>query len=64
MREVTNLVIPARGHVQMQPGGKHLMLMGPRRHIRDGQQLELKLIFTSGTEQIVSLDVLASNKTK
>jgi protein SCO1/2 len=64
MREVKNLVIPAHGYVQMQPGGKHLMLMGPRRHFRNGQQLELKLIFASGTEQIVSLDVLASNRAK
>jgi copper(I)-binding protein/cytochrome oxidase Cu insertion factor (SCO1/SenC/PrrC family) len=62
MREVKNLVIPANGHVQMQPGGKHLMLVGPSRHFRNGQQLELKLIFASGSEQIVSLDVLARTR--
>jgi copper(I)-binding protein/mono/diheme cytochrome c family protein len=62
MREVKNLVIPAHGHVLMQPGGKHLMLMGPRRHFRHGQQLEFKLVFASGAEQIVSLGVLASNR--
>ena len=62
MREVKNLVIPAHGQVQMQPGGKHLMLMGPRRHFRHGQQLEFKLVFESGAEQIVSLDVVASDR--
>jgi copper(I)-binding protein/cytochrome oxidase Cu insertion factor (SCO1/SenC/PrrC family) len=59
MRELTNLLVPANGQVQMQPGGKHLMLIGPRQHLKDGQTVDLTLIFASGTEQAVSLKVAA-----
>jgi copper(I)-binding protein/cytochrome oxidase Cu insertion factor (SCO1/SenC/PrrC family) len=62
MRELGNLVVPANGQVHMQPGGKHLMLIGPRQHFKDGQQVDLTLIFASGTEQAVSVKVAAKLK--
>jgi copper(I)-binding protein/cytochrome oxidase Cu insertion factor (SCO1/SenC/PrrC family) len=59
MREVTDLVIPARGQIQFEPGGKHLMLMGPREHLTTGQKVDMTLTFKSGKKQTVSVKVAA-----
>lgn len=59
MREVTDLVIPANGRIDFEPGGKHLMLMGPRAHLTLGQKVEMTLTFKSGKQQTVSVKVAA-----
>ena len=59
MRELTDLVIPANGQVQFQPGGMHLMLMGPRQTLTTGQQVEMTLTFKSGVKQTVTVKVTA-----
>jgi copper(I)-binding protein/cytochrome oxidase Cu insertion factor (SCO1/SenC/PrrC family) len=59
MREVTNLVIPAKGQVQLAPGGMHLMLKTPQQHLTTGQNVDLTLTFRSGKEQTVSIKVVA-----
>jgi copper(I)-binding protein/cytochrome oxidase Cu insertion factor (SCO1/SenC/PrrC family) len=59
MREVTDMVIPARGQIQFEPGGKHLMLMGPQEHLTTGQKVEITLTFESGKKQTVSVKVAA-----
>jgi copper(I)-binding protein/cytochrome oxidase Cu insertion factor (SCO1/SenC/PrrC family) len=59
MREVTNLVIPAKGQVQLAPGGMHLMLKTPQQHLTTGQNVDLTLTFRSGKEQTVSIKVAA-----
>ncbi len=60
MRELTNLVIPANGQAQLKPGGKHLMLMGPRQNLTTGQQVDMTLTFKSGVKQTVSVGVFAT----
>ena len=57
MREVTDLVIPANGHIHFEPGGKHLMLMGPQSHLTTGQRVEMNFTFESGEKQTVSVEV-------
>ncbi len=57
MRELTEVVIPAGGQARFEPGGKHLMLKGPERHLEEGQTVELTLIFQSGRKQTVSVRV-------
>lgn len=59
MREVTDMVIPSNGQIQFAPGGKHLMLMGPREHLTVGQEVVLTLTFKSGKKQTVSVKVAA-----
>lgn len=59
MNEITDLVIPAKGQVQFKPGGMHLMLKKPRRHLTTGQKVELALTFKSGKKQTVSINVAA-----
>ncbi|MEE8431242.1 MAG: copper chaperone PCu(A)C, partial [Candidatus Desulfatibia sp.] len=57
MHEVTDLVIPAKGQIRFKPGGKHLMLMGPRQHLTKGQKVDMTLTFKSGKHQTVSIMV-------
>lgn len=57
MREVTNMDIPAGGQIRFEPGGKHLMLMGPREHLATGQKVDMTLTFKSGTKQMLSVKV-------
>jgi hypothetical protein len=59
MREVTDMMIPSRGQVQFEPGGRHLMLMGPTEHLTVGQTVDMTLTFKSGKKQTVSVNVAA-----
>ena len=59
MREVTDLNIPPNGHIQFAPGGKHLMMMGPKQHLAKGQKVDMTLIFKSGKKQLISIEVAA-----
>lgn len=61
MQELVELVIPAQGQIQMKPGGKHLMLIGPRQHLEAGQTVAVTLTFDSGLTQSVSVRVMASH---
>ena len=45
MNQVTGMVIPAKGQIQFEPGGKHLMLMGPKKHFKKGEEVDMTLIF-------------------
>jgi copper(I)-binding protein/cytochrome oxidase Cu insertion factor (SCO1/SenC/PrrC family) len=57
MREVTDLLIPANGLAQFEPGGWHLMLRGPRQSLLAGQTVDMTLTFKSGMKQTVSVNV-------
>lgn len=59
MREVPNLVIPAKGRATFSPGGRHLMLKSPKRYLAEGQKVELTLSFKSGESQKILFDVLS-----
>ena len=59
MHKVSNLVIPAKGQMQFEPGGKHLMLKGPHEHLSKGQTVDMILTFKSGKKQTVSINVAA-----
>jgi copper(I)-binding protein/cytochrome oxidase Cu insertion factor (SCO1/SenC/PrrC family) len=59
MHEVKDLTIPANGQIKFEPGGKHLMLMGPKEHLTSGQEVDMTLTFKSGKKQTVSVKVAA-----
>jgi len=59
MHEVTGLNIPPNGQIQFAPGGKHLMMMGPKQHLSKGQKVDMTLTFKSGKKQLVSIKVAA-----
>jgi copper(I)-binding protein/cytochrome oxidase Cu insertion factor (SCO1/SenC/PrrC family) len=57
MREIDQLVIPAKAQAELAPGGKHLMMSGPRRPLEAGQRVDLVLTFDSGVKQTVSVRI-------
>lgn len=59
MRELKETVIPADGLVRFAPGGKHLMLIGPRQDMTAGQTIDMTLTFESAVKQTVSIKVAA-----
>ena len=57
MSHLPELVIAAGGQARFEPGGKHLMLKGPIRHLTTGQSVELTLVFDSGQQQTITVKV-------
>lgn len=48
MRHSSSLALPARGSLLFAPGGKHLMLMHPRRVFKEGDRVRLVLTLAGG----------------
>jgi copper(I)-binding protein len=45
MRAVKQIAIPANGSIKLQPGGFHIMLMGLKKPLLEGDRFNLTLIF-------------------
>ena len=39
MKRATKILVPANSSVEIKPGGTHLMLMGPRRAVKAGEEV-------------------------
>ena len=39
MKHVDTLVVPAESMIELKPGGIHLMLVGPRRDVKEGEEI-------------------------
>ena len=48
MRGAKSLVVPARGSFAFVPGGAHLMLMHPRRALKEGDRVQVTVQFAGG----------------
>jgi hypothetical protein len=57
MREVKSLLLPRAGKLVLQPGGKHLMLMGLKRPLREGERIPIRLFFEGNREALIELRV-------
>lgn len=55
MAPVQRIEVPARGQVQLRPGGYHIMLLGLRRALQEGDRFRVALVFDDGSE--LALDV-------
>ncbi len=55
MEPVNTLVIPPGNEVRFEPGGMHLMLVGPNRALRDGDEIKLSFTLDNGN----SLSIMA-----
>lgn len=49
MRHAKVLALPAHGVLDFQPGGRHLMLMHPRRAFRPGDRVPVELKLADGS---------------
>lgn len=59
MKELKTLTIPVNDQVRLAPGGKHLMMISPKKDLVQGDKVDLTLIFSSGESQTVSVEVKA-----
>ena len=50
MREVPGYDVPAKGSVELKPGGAHLMFMNIKRPFKEGEKLPVKLKFEKAGE--------------
>lgn len=48
MRAARSLVVPARGSLAFVPGGRHLMLMHPRRAFKEGDRVQVVVKLAKG----------------
>ena len=48
MRHAKGLVAPARGRLVLAPGGNHMMLMHPKRAMKEGDRVRVEIVFKGG----------------
>jgi copper(I)-binding protein len=60
MREVSVLHVAAGERVEFSPGGKHVMLMGLKKPLVEGQTFELELLFEVAGPRKVKVSVKKS----
>lgn len=61
MEHLDQLIVPAKGKITLAPGGMHIMLLGARKPLQQGEQIELELHFASGQQQTIHLPVKADD---
>jgi len=57
MQELEVIDVPAESTVQLEPGGKHLMLIEPKKPLAAGQSVDFMLRFASGRKQTLTVPV-------
>lgn len=57
MRQVKEIVIPARGETALQPGGHHIMLIDLKQPLKAGDALAITLRFADGSRLTVEAHV-------
>jgi periplasmic copper chaperone A len=55
MREIKSLDIPANGKAELKPGGYHVMLIGLKDGLKEGEKFPLKLKFEKAGEVTVQV---------
>jgi copper(I)-binding protein len=48
MRHARGLVAPARGRLAFTPGGNHMMLMHPKRALKEGNRVKVEIVLKDG----------------
>ena len=57
MRQINGLAVPAKGKVELKPGGYHLMLMGLKSPLKAGDTINVQLKFEKAGAVNVKLPV-------
>jgi copper(I)-binding protein len=55
MRQVPRITAPAKGSVELKPGSYHVMLIGLKQPLKEGDAVNLKLKFDDGSEQQLAI---------
>ncbi|QEW06075.1 copper chaperone PCu(A)C [Nitrincola iocasae] len=57
MRQVDSIALPAGETTELKPGGLHIMLIGLKQPLADGDQIDLTLTFSDGSATEVTVPV-------
>ncbi|PSJ41489.1 hypothetical protein C7I36_10125 [Zobellella taiwanensis] len=57
MREVERIAVPAGETVSLQPGGLHIMLLGVKQPLAEGDEVSLELRWDNGDTEQLTLPV-------
>lgn len=57
MRKIPFIEIPAEGTTVLKPGGLHIMLIGPHKPLKKGQEIAVTLKFEDGSSKEVKMPV-------
>lgn len=57
MRQVDSIALPAGETTELKPGGLHIMLIGLKQPLADGDQIDLTLTFSDGSATELTLPV-------
>ena len=58
MRHAPTLGVPAGGSLVFAPGGRHIMLMNPRRALKPGDKVRITLSLSDGTKLSADFPIL------
>lgn len=61
MEHLDEIVIPENGHLQLKPGGLHVMLLRASPSLEKNNQIEIHIGYADGQEQIIYVPVKANN---
>lgn len=57
MRHAGRLAVPVGGVLELAPGGTHMMLMHPRRNLKEGDRVRVELVLSDGLSIPAELEV-------
>jgi copper(I)-binding protein len=57
MRQVESIVIEANDSVELRPGSFHVMFLGLKSPLKEGNKVKLKLYFNNGDEMIIDAPI-------
>ncbi len=57
MRQVDKIDVPAKGRTELAPGGLHIMLIGLKQELKEGEKAQLTLTFDDGSTTTVDAPI-------
>lgn len=60
MRQVDRIVLPAEGEVVLKPGSYHIMLLGVKQPLVEGETISVNLSYANGETETLDVPVKKS----
>ena len=57
MMKIEKLVVPAKSSLELKSGGDHVMLMGLKKELKAGDEINLELSFSDGDKKKIKVPV-------
>lgn len=57
MMKIEKLVVPAKSSLELKSGGDHVMLMGLKKELKVGDEINLELSFSDGDKKSIKVPV-------